>query len=117
MKALQQQTPEQPYSIAHRLQLARAYRSLGYPDLAVGDAYKALLLVDEVADEGEYHDETLEAATVDYLSEGIKDLRLGHPGKIQNVEEDEVIAWAQNECSKTAYVRGGSGRKRRMIDY
>ena len=46
--ALQEATPNQPYSITHRLDLARAYKALGYPDLAASDAYKALLLIDEV---------------------------------------------------------------------
>ncbi|KAJ4358898.1 hypothetical protein N0V95_002678 [Ascochyta clinopodiicola] len=100
--ALQQQTPTQPYSIAHRLRLAKAYRSLGYPDLAVGDAYKALLLVDEVAEEGEYHDEALEAANADYLSEGIESLGLDFTEQAQNEDGDRVVAWAQKQCSRTA---------------
>lgn len=109
MIALQQQTPQQPYSIAHRLRLAKAYRSLGYPDLAIGDAYKALLLVDEVAEEGEYHDEALEAANADYISDGIQSLELNQSKQAQS-EEDKTIAWVQQSCSRTAYVKGISGR-------
>ena len=46
-----------PYNVVHYLTRASTYRTLGYPDLAVGDAYKALLLVDEISDESEeYHD-------------------------------------------------------------
>ena len=46
-----------PYDVLHYLTRASTYRKLGYPDLAAGDAYKALLLVDEISDEsGEYHD-------------------------------------------------------------
>ena len=66
---LQNCTPERPYSISHRLALAKAYENLGYPDLAAGDAYKALLLVDEIAEEGEYYDEALEAAVSDYQAQ------------------------------------------------
>ncbi|KAF2632847.1 hypothetical protein BU25DRAFT_84490 [Macroventuria anomochaeta] len=101
--ALQQQTPEQPYSIAHRLKLAKAYRSLGYPDLAVGDAYKALLLVDEVAEEGEYHDEALEAANADYLSEGVAGLTINSAADARSKEEDNVLTWAQKHLSRTAH--------------
>ena len=115
--ALQQQTPEQPYSIVHRLRLAEAYRSLGYPDLAVGDAYKALLLIDEVAEEGEYHDEALETANADYLSEGMKNLGLGQTKQAEGEEGDRVIAWAQKHCSRTAYVKPGLSRSWRMTDY
>lgn len=62
---LQKNTPDSPYSIIHRLNLARAYRDLGYPELAASDAYKALLLVDEVSEEAEFHDEASEAALTD----------------------------------------------------
>ncbi|KAJ8116596.1 hypothetical protein OPT61_g2001 [Boeremia exigua] len=100
--ALQHQTPEQPYSIVHRINLAKAYKSLGYPDLAAGDAYKALLLVDEVAEEGEYHDEALEAANIDYLSESAASLTIDSADAVQS-EEDKVVSWAQENLSRTAH--------------
>lgn len=80
---LQNHTPENPYSILHRLALAKAYKDLGYPDLAAGDAYKALLLVDEIAEEGEYYDEALEATISDYqeqnnCSETDEELAISH---------------------------------------
>lgn len=102
---MQQQTPEQPYSIVHRLNLAKAYRNLGYPDLAIGDAYKALLLVDEVAEEGEYHDEALEAANTDYLSVGIAGLTIDPATDLQDEESCRSTVWAQKHLSRTAYVR------------
>lgn len=38
------------------------HKALGYPDLAAMDAYKALLLVDEVSDEGfEYHEQAMDS--------------------------------------------------------
>lgn len=63
---LQNRTPDRPYSIIHRLQLGKAYASLGYPDLAAGDAYKALLLITEIVEEGEYYNQALEAAVIDF---------------------------------------------------
>lgn len=97
--------------------MAKAYRSLGYPDLAIGDAYKALLLVDEVAEEGEYHDEALEAANADYLVEGIASLTVDSTDEFQNEGTNKVVAWGQKHCSRTAYVREGSGGHWRLISY
>ncbi|KAJ4332745.1 hypothetical protein N0V87_008171 [Didymella glomerata] len=101
--ALHQQTPEQPYSIVHRLKLAKAYRDLGYPDLAIGDAYKALLLVDEVAEEGEYHEEAVEAANADYLSEKVAGLNIDAGDDATTEQDEKVISWAQNDLSRTAH--------------
>lgn len=51
-----------PYDAIPYLGRAETHAKLGYPDLAAGDAYRALLLVDEVQDEsGEYHEQALEA--------------------------------------------------------
>ena len=83
---LQDRTPEKPYSISHRLALAKAYENLGYPDLAAGDAYKALLLVDEVAEEGEYYDEALEATISDYQAQNDD----------SEAEEELAIAYARS---------------------
>lgn len=53
---------DKPYDIPRYVRLSSAYRSLGYPDLAVGAAYKALLLSDAVNDESdEYHDQAVDA--------------------------------------------------------
>ena len=47
---------DSPYDAEHYLDRADLYQQLGFPDLATGDAYKALLLIDEVIDDsGEYH--------------------------------------------------------------
>jgi hypothetical protein len=89
---LQAGTLDKPYSITHRLALANAYRSLGYPDLASGDAYKALLLVDECSEQGEFHEEALEAATKDY-----------HEHNDSTDEDNEQVAlWAQSFCLESA---------------
>ncbi|KND95077.1 hypothetical protein TOPH_00527 [Tolypocladium ophioglossoides CBS 100239] len=51
-----------PYDLILYLERAVVHSDLGYPDLAVGDAYRALLLTDEVANEGfEYHEQALES--------------------------------------------------------
>jgi len=53
---------ELPYDLLVYLDRAIVHSDLGYPDLAAGDAYRALLLVDEVRNENfEYHDQALEA--------------------------------------------------------
>ncbi|KAL5373350.1 hypothetical protein DPSP01_012792 [Paraphaeosphaeria sporulosa] len=90
---LQAGTLDNPYSISHRLALANAYRGLGYPDLAAGDAYKALLLVDECAEEGEFHEEALEAATKDYQE---------RTGSLDE-DTDHVVLWARSSCLENAY--------------
>ena len=47
---------EDPYSLLLFLERARTHGQLGYPDLAIADLYKALLLADEVLDNsGEFH--------------------------------------------------------------
>lgn len=52
---------EQPYCLLVYLELASVYLLLGYPDLAAGSAYKALLLTDAVRDDSdEYHDQAYE---------------------------------------------------------
>ncbi|OAQ70369.1 MYND domain-containing protein [Pochonia chlamydosporia 170] len=51
-----------PYDLILYLQRAVVHSDLGYPDLAAGDAYKALLLTDEVCNEGfEYHEKAMES--------------------------------------------------------
>jgi hypothetical protein len=61
-KILTDKLAEQPYDLVAYLERASVHTELGYPDLAAGDAYRALLLTDEVRDESfEYHDEALEA--------------------------------------------------------
>ncbi|PSN69884.1 hypothetical protein BS50DRAFT_618853 [Corynespora cassiicola Philippines] len=114
LTALQQRMPSEPYSILLRLALAKEYKSLGYPDLAAGDAYKALLLVDELVEEGEYYEEALEAARVDVAT--IRESKSSDNSHTdcycnsqlkedQNLSDDErTILWAQTCWSNTAYI-------------
>lgn len=92
LQELQEQTPEKPYSIKHRLALANKYKVLGYPDLAAGDAYKALLLVDEVAEEGEYYDQVLEATIGDYQAQ---------TGRSDS-ENEVIVSYAQDSWLREA---------------
>jgi hypothetical protein len=51
-----------PYDLMLYLRRAVIYSELGYPDLAAGDAYRALLLTDEARNEtSEYHQQATEA--------------------------------------------------------
>ncbi|XDG01538.1 hypothetical protein ABKA04_001153 [Annulohypoxylon sp. FPYF3050] len=53
-----------PYDLVLYIKRALIYADLAYPDLAAGDAYKALSLTDEVRDESfEYHYQALSALT------------------------------------------------------
>ncbi|QDS71904.1 hypothetical protein FKW77_000312 [Venturia effusa] len=85
---------EKPYSIEARLALARQYALLGYPDLSAGEAYMALLLIDEVRDEcGEYHQEAFQVAQ-DHL-------RCHSPGA--QLGERHVVAWVQGRVERETY--------------
>lgn len=51
-----------PYDCDPYIRRSLCYEELAYPDLAAGDAYKALLLTDELLDEsGEWHELAVEA--------------------------------------------------------
>ncbi|OMP82493.1 hypothetical protein BK809_0006803 [Diplodia seriata] len=116
---------EQPYSILLRLQVAELYRALAFPDLAAAEAYRALLLVDEVLDEsGEYHEQALEAVQEEIASKPASfrcELAQRHadrfPGVSQRLnglndleekcdveaEEDEAFLWAQTLWTDATY--------------
>ncbi|KAI4269875.1 MAG: hypothetical protein L6R35_006660, partial [Caloplaca aegaea] len=59
--SLTSQLSETPYSYVIYLKRAQCHGDLGYPDLGAGDAYRALLLIDEISDDsGEYHEQAVE---------------------------------------------------------
>jgi hypothetical protein len=70
-----------PYDLISYLERAAVHSELGYPDLAAGDSYRALLLCDEVRDESfEYHDQalqTLESRSADEIPEILKNRAAG----------------------------------------
>jgi hypothetical protein len=58
-------TEQHPYHVLCYIQLSRDYADLGYPDLAAGSAYKALLLFDAIQDESdEYHERAVDSLSV-----------------------------------------------------
>ncbi|CAL8575658.1 hypothetical protein XPA_001569 [Xanthoria parietina] len=68
--SLTQQLFERPYSCITYLSRAIYHEKLGYPDLAAGDAYRALLLTDEISDDSsEYHEQALETYYEDVAHE------------------------------------------------
>lgn len=103
---------ESPYNLILYLQRAVVYSNLGYPDLATGDAHRALLLTDEVRNDGfEYHEQAL-AALGSYssspdtlpevlrygaLSRGSSDMINGH-GPRGPGSEQELAAIASVRC-------------------
>ena len=82
-----------PYDIRAYLDRARYHERLGYPDLAAGDAYKALLLIDEVEDGG-YHEQ-------------VRNYLLSTKSKYQasiGVSSAEQIALMAKEIELEAYI-------------
>lgn len=73
--AIQEEIVSDPYNIRLYVVLAEEYGKRGYPDLAAGAAYKALLLADAAEDESdEYHDvvlESLQSSTGEKTSESV----------------------------------------------
>jgi hypothetical protein len=121
LRELQNSLSTQPYSVIARLKLAHSYKFLGYPDLAVGDAYKALLLIDEVVEELEYHEVALDAAKADITS--LREHKaitwspnshnwehaecccatIAKDDESKVVDDEEAVTWAKTCWSKTAY--------------
>lgn len=92
-----------PYSIPLRLDIAQLYQDLGYSDLGAGDSYKALLLTDELSQEGEYHNEVLEVARVDVASLMLQKTALSDNGS-DGIQEEDVIMQVNSTWSSTAYA-------------
>lgn len=101
---------DSPYDLVLYLKRSLVYSDLGYPDLAAGDAYRALLLTDEVRNEGfEYHEQAREALE-QYSSSPVPDvLRVSSPiaglstttngnGPHQPEPCDELAALASTRC-------------------
>ncbi|EGR52293.1 uncharacterized protein TRIREDRAFT_73904 [Trichoderma reesei QM6a] len=99
-----------PYDLVLYLERAVVYADLGYPDLAAGDAYRALLLADEVLNDGfEFHDQAKECLgryngellpdTVVYgqLAEEYPDLANGTPGD-PDVTSDQLARLASTRA-------------------
>lgn len=92
---LHDSTPDRPYSIVHRVKLAKAYKGLGYPDLATGDAYKALILIDEIKEEGEYYGEAIETARADLQACPEAELYASNDSGQGEALDQALEAWSQ----------------------
>lgn len=95
------------------LQRAIIYADLGYPDLAAGDAYRALLLTDEAKDEGfEYHEQAVEALQT-YTDDGkpypdvliFGTLDRGSPGLRNGVRNESSDPDPIEDLALTASIR------------
>ena len=90
---------ELPYDLIAYLERAAVHTELGYPDLAAGDSYRALLLCDEVRDESfEYHQQalqTLESRSASEIPGILKDRgtdgedHADLTGQLENLSVDE----------------------------
>lgn len=95
-----------PYDLILYLERAVVHADLGYPDLAAADAYRALLLADEVEDEyGEYHEQALESVRK-YVGRG-KEL----PDVLRHgeLDPDGVGSGEQEEEGRRRSKDGGQG--------
>ncbi|KAF2234376.1 hypothetical protein EV356DRAFT_446797 [Viridothelium virens] len=112
LSILQTNLINEPYSVAVHLALSQRLKSLRYPDLAAGYAYKALLLIDEVLeDSGEYHEQAFEAAQNflkspgDDLADAVAGLTLQDKGSEQpkGISNDRIMALASGPWREIAY--------------
>lgn len=73
-----------PYDLILYLERAVVYANLAYPDLAAGDAYRALLLADKMRDESfEYHEQARDALR-GYITDPCPDV-LKHGALVQDL--------------------------------
>jgi hypothetical protein len=55
-----------------------------------------------VVEEGEYHEEALEAIRSDWISEKLAKVSIEEQNAAQSPKEEDAINWAQTECSIVA---------------
>jgi len=115
-----------PYTPHLYLSRAKWYEAHDYPDLSAGDAYKSLLLSDELRDEsGEYHQDVLEATKtsifemqLDGEADCLQEVTDGSLKYLQNKEDIEstdefleriadIIASQSYDLLSTTLVRCG----------
>lgn len=106
---------DSPYDLVAYIERASTHGELGYPDLAVSDAYRALMLTDEVRDEGfEYHEQATEA-----LEPYLKDVKalLGMYGtSVVNGDKKAIEALAEKtEISQVRLFELASTRCYRIL--
>ncbi|KAL1406461.1 hypothetical protein Q8F55_008160 [Vanrija albida] len=105
---------DSPYDPVAYLERAEVYAALAYPDLSAGDAYRALLLADEVQNEGaEFHDDAREALeayaelgvpSVLELEPGLDDLALDNDSDAEaDADLSPAVARLARLASRRAY--------------
>lgn len=109
---------EDPYNASLYLARSDVYSCLQFPDLAACDAYKVLLLVDELDDgDSEFHEEAFSSARahIARLPLTIRQqyaanntvlrtlIRENHDAQV--VKEEEIQLWAREVFARGAYVR------------
>lgn len=82
---------QQPYCIPLHIDVAQKYLMLGYPDLAAGEAYKALLLTDAIRDENDEYHEAASAAIHDIIVGKSSEERCQDFGDDQSRSCDEPV--------------------------
>lgn len=107
LEKLHSETDARPYCPILRLRLARLYDLLEYSDLATGEAYNALLLVDEISDSyGEWHDDAVSEVRRTLQEQGGLSVDREVSGSDENEEEgeEELVQLAEGKISLLAYV-------------
>lgn len=105
---------ESPYDLILYLERAVVYTHLAYPDLAAGDAYRALLLTDEARDEGfEYHEQAKEALQARVDASGIPEV-LQH-GALAEVSSHLVDGLGKEDEPYQQLASLASGRSFQII--
>ncbi|PKS06822.1 hypothetical protein jhhlp_006898 [Lomentospora prolificans] len=105
-EGLTEKLRENPYDILIYLERATVHRNLDYPDLAVGDAYRALLLSDDVKDDAaEYHEQATEAFKV-YIDKFFPNI--SDPVACEKVGQNALVKMACI-CSLRAYYLLAAG--------
>ncbi len=100
-----------PYDLVLYIERAVVYADLGYPDLAAGDAYRALLLTDEVLTDGfEFHEQALSALRMrlppplpDVLSHGKLAEEWPPHLDVETPDNDETVHALARLCAIRAY--------------
>jgi hypothetical protein len=99
---------DRPYDLMLYIERATVHSDLGYPDLAAGDAYRALLLADESSDESfEYHEQAVDSLSAHTL-EDLDNIRAlgGSTGTTETaLIESEDAQELTRELAKRASVR------------
>ena len=89
-EALTASLSELPYDLLLYLERATVHLDLDYPDLAAGDAYRALLLLDDVRDDSaEYHEQAASAFT---------------ESKLRGSDEESIEGRARTASLKAALI-------------